>query len=176
MQAEIELLTPGSPPNRVIVSGMDAERELLRHTLATLAYRLTRALGGAPEEFADYAGAGRTPLHILSHMGDLLEWALTIVQGKESWPDSDPLPWEDEKRRFFAGLKALDDVLARREPIHGDPERLFQGPIADAISHTGQLAMLRRLAGGRMKGENYYVAKIEVGQTGEEQPEPVQPF
>ncbi len=155
---------------------MDPEREFLRHTLATLAYRAARALEGAPEEFAWYTGAGRTPAEILAHMGDLFEWALSIAQGKETWHDSEPLPWAEEKRRFFAALTAFDVVLARREPVHGDLERLFQGPIADALSHTGQLAMLRRLAGSRIAGENYYVARIEMGQAGEEQPDPVKTF
>jgi len=155
---------------------MDAEREFARHTLATLAYRAARALEGAPDEFASYAAAGRTPEQILSHMGDLFEWALSIAQGREVWLDSQRLPWQDEKRRFFASLTAFDMLLARHEPIHGDLERLFQGPIADALTHTGQLAMLRRLAGYRIAGENYYVAKIEAGQTGEQQPHPVKTF
>jgi hypothetical protein len=155
---------------------MDPEREFLRHTLATLAYRAVRALDGAPEEFASYFGAGRTPAEILAHMGDLFEWALSIAEGRETWHNSEPLPWAEEKGRFFAALRAFDEALARPEPIHGDLERLFQGPIADALTHTGQLAMMRRLAGYKILGENYYVADIKSGQTGVEQPKAVKTF
>jgi len=155
---------------------MDSEREFLRHTLATLAYRAARAVEGAPEEFAGYTGAGRTPGEILAHMGDLFDWARSIAEGEERWHNSEPLPWAEEKRRFFGALKAFDALLARHEPIHGDLERLFQGPIADAISHTGQLAMLRRLAGCRIAGENYYKANIAAGQVEMEQPPALKPF
>ncbi|HUY94552.1 MAG TPA: hypothetical protein VMU71_04615, partial [Terracidiphilus sp.] len=72
---------------------MDSEREFLRHTLATLAYRAARAVEGAPEEFAGYTGAGRTPGEILAHMGDLFDWARSIAEGEERWHNSEPLPW-----------------------------------------------------------------------------------
>ena len=155
---------------------MDSEREFLRHTLATLAYRAARAVEGAPDDFAGFGGCGRTPGEILAHMGDLFDWALSIAEGQERWHNSRPLPWADEKRRFFNALKAFDAALASQERIHGDLERLFQGPVADALTHTGQLAMLRRLAGCRIRGENYFVARIETGQIGEEQPHPVRTF
>jgi hypothetical protein len=155
---------------------MNPEREFLRHTLATLAYRAARAVDGAPDDFADFADCGRTPGQILAHMGDLFDWALSIAQGKETWHNSEPLPWAEGKRRFFAGLQAFDEVLARPEPIHGNLERLFQGPIADALTHTGQLAMLRRVAGYKIPGENYYVAQVKAGQTGVEQPKAVKTF
>lgn len=155
---------------------MDPEREFFRHTLATLAYRAARALDGAPDEFASYTGAGRTPGEILAHMGDLFDRALSIAEGKERWHNSEPLPWAEEKHRFFGALKAFDTLLARHEPIHGDLERLFQGPVADALTHTGQLAMLRRLAGCKIGGENYYRASIAAGQVEMEQPPALKPF
>lgn len=155
---------------------MDSQREFLRHTLATLAYRAARALEGAPDDFAQFTGAGRTPGEILAHMGDLFDWAVSIAEGQERWHNSNPLPWPEEKQRFFTALKAFDALLARREPIHGDLERLFQGPIADALTHTGQLAMLRRLAGCRIAGENYYRANIAAGRVEMEQPSALKRF
>ena len=155
---------------------MDEKRELLRHTVATLAYRAARALDGAPDEFAGFNEAGRTPAEILAHMGDLFDWALSIAQGREAWHNSTTLSWPEEKQRFFAALEAFDHALALPEPVHGDLERLFQGPIADALTHTGQLAMMRRLAGCKIPGENYYVADIEAGHAGMHQPAPVKTF
>ncbi|MGA2634073.1 MAG: hypothetical protein ABSF16_07560 [Terracidiphilus sp.] len=155
---------------------MDEKRELLRHTLATVAYRAARALEDAPENFAGFDGAGRTPVAILAHMGDLFDWALSMATGNPSWHNSAPLSWADEERRFFTSLSAFDDYLASAEPLLAPVERLFQGPVADALTHVGQIAMLRRLAGSPTRGENFYVAAIEVGQVGEEQPAPMQPF
>lgn len=155
---------------------MDEKRALLRHTLATLAYRATRALDGAPTEFAVFAGAGRTPAQILAHMGDLFDWALAMATGKPAWRDSEPRAWEAETRRFFAALGKFDGFLASAEPLQAPIERLFQGPVADALTHTGQLAMLRRLAGSPTHGENFYVARIETGCVGADQPAPVKTF
>jgi hypothetical protein len=145
------------------------DRELLRHSLATLAYRAGKTLRGAPIEFADFDGAERTPRQILAHMGDLFDWALSMAQGSQKWNSVDPLPWDQEIARFFASLAAFDAYLASAEPMHAPIEKLVQAPVADALTHTGQLAMLRRLAGCKMKGENYYVATIEIGRVGLEQ-------
>jgi hypothetical protein len=155
---------------------MDEKRELLRHTLATLAYRAARALEGTPQEFASFDGVGCRPAQILAHMGDLFDWALSAVKGQERWHVSDPLPWAMEQQRFFASLRAFDAYLASTQPLHAAAEPLFQGPIADALTHVGQLAMLRRLAGSPTCGENFYVAAITAGQVSAEQPAPVQPF
>lgn len=160
----------------VIVSGMDEKRELLRHTLATLAYRAARALEGAPDHFAGFAGAGRLPVQILAHMGDLFDWALSMAVGQERWHNSQPLAWDAEKHRFFESLQAFDAFLASGESLRAPVERLFQGPVADALTHVGQLAMLRRLAGSPIRGENYYVAAISVGHVDTEQPAAVKPF
>lgn len=155
---------------------MDPKRDLLRHTVAVVAYRASRALDGAPDTFAGFSGAGRTPAQILAHMGDLFDWALSIAQGRESWRNSEPLPWPEEKQRFFAALQAFDAALAAPEPLAGEIERLFQGPIADALSHVGQIAMLRRLAGCKIPGENYYRANIAAGRAVAEQVAPVRTF
>jgi hypothetical protein len=155
---------------------MSEKRQLLRHTLATVAYRAARALEAAPESFATFDGAGRQPIQILAHMGDLFHWALSIASGSERWQNSPPLDWSGEQRRFFASLSAFDAWLASAEPLHAPIESLFQGPVADALTHVGQLAMLRRLAGFPIRGENYYVAAIAAGQVHAEQPAPVKPF
>ncbi len=155
---------------------MNEQREFLRHTVATLAYRAARALDGAPDTFATFDGAGRQPVKILAHMGDLFDWALSSVQGSERWHNSTPLPWRQEKDRFFATLKAFDDYLASDQPMHSPAESLFQGPIADALTHVGQIAMMRRLAGTPTCGENFFVARIAVGQVDADQPSAVQPF
>lgn len=156
----------------------DPKRELLRHTVATLAYRGGKAVRNAPAGFAEVqAGEGtRTPGQILAHLGDLLDWALSIANGQQKWQDSKPLPWEQGSDRFFAALKKFDDFLASNEPVHAPLERLFQGPVADALTHVGQIAILRRLAGGPVKGENYYAAEIETGRVGAEQAKPEREF
>lgn len=155
---------------------MNEKRELLRHTLATLAYRAARALDGAPDSFATFDGCGRQPAQILAHMGDLFDWALSIAQGSQRWHNSSPLSWPQEKARFFASLQAFDAYLASDAPLHASAEGLFQGPIADALTHTGQLAMMRRLGGYKIPGENYYVATIAAGQVSADQPAPVKAF
>jgi hypothetical protein len=155
---------------------MDENRDLFRHALATLAYRTARALENAPASFAEFDGAGRRPIQILAHMGDLFDWALSMAQGKPAWHNSQPLTWAAEQQRFFAVLSAFDQYLASDAPIQAPVERLLQGPIPDALTHAGQLAMLRRLAGAPIRGENYYIAAIAAGQVDATQPAPVQPF
>ena len=150
------------------------EITMLRHTVATLAYRGGKALRGAPAEFASYGT--RTPGQILAHLCDLFDWALSIADGKEAWHNSQPQAWEADTARFFAGLAAFDRRLASGVPLAVAPERLFQGPVADALTHVGQIAMLRRMAGCAMSGENYFVARIEAGRVGADQAAPVREF
>ena len=159
-------------------SAVDPKRELLRHALATVAYRGGKTLRGAPPAFGDFKmdDVGRTPAQILAHVGDLMDWALSIAQGKQTWNNSAPLAWDNEVQRFHAALKAFDDFLASKEALHAEPEALFQGPIADALTHIGQLAMLRRISGHRMKSENYYRAEIVAGRVGGEQAAPKREF
>ena len=147
----------------------DDARTLLRHTLATLAYRGGKAVRNAPSSFANYSGGTRTPPQILAHIGDLMDWALNIANGAHVWRDTPPLPWDQEVARFFAALQAFDARLASEEPLRATPEALFQGPIADAFTHVGQIAMLRRMAGAPIKGENYFKAEITAGRVGPEQ-------
>lgn len=156
----------------------DPKRELLRHTLATLAYRGGKAIRDTPDGFADFqAGEGvRTPGQILAHIGDLLDWGLSIAMGQQKYRQSTPLPWDQEAARFFAALKKFDDLLASSETVQAPVEKLFQGPIADALTHVGQIAILRRLASAPVKGESYYVAEIETGRVGADQAKPKREF
>jgi hypothetical protein len=157
---------------------MNSDRLFLRHAIATLAYRAGKALRSAPPTFADFtvASGTRTPAQIVAHMGDLFDWALFLARGEQRWHDSMPLPWDGEVARFFAALQTFDAYLASEEPLGSPAERLFQGPIADALTHTGQLTMLRRLAGAPVRGENYARATIAAGTVGITQASPIYEF
>jgi hypothetical protein len=153
-------------------SGSEATRSFLRHTLATVAYRASKCVRGAPPSFAGFrvSEGGRTPVQILTHMGDLFEWALWMAKGKSVWRDATPLPWDQEAQRFFTTLQQFDVHLASGGLLECPAEQLFQAPIADALTHIGQLAMLRRLAGAPIRGENYATADIAIGVVGADQP------
>jgi hypothetical protein len=157
---------------------MDEKRALLRHMVATVAYRGGKAIRDAPASFASFSGdaSDRTALKILAHIGDLYDWALTQATGAEAWSDSPPLDWDRESERFFAALERFDAYLASGAPLSAAPEKLFQGAIADSLTHIGQIAILRRLAGARMKSENYSRADIVAGRVGREQTIPKREF
>src|SRR6266404_6538944 len=160
------------------MSSSDTKREMLRHTVATLAYRGAKAVRGAPDSFAAYqtSETTRTPAQIVAHVGDLLDWALSIAKGAEAWNNSDLLPWNQEVARFHSALESFDNYLASDAELSAPCERLFQGPIADALTHVGQLTMLRRIAGSPIKGENYSRAKIEAGRVGADPSAPKREF
>ena len=153
-------------------------RELLRHIVATLAYRGGKALRDAPPEFASFRAAegSRSAGKILAHIGDLLDWALALAQGRKEWRDSEALPWEQGVARFFTALAAFDSYLASEQPLACTEERLFQAPVADALTHIGQISMLRRLAAAPVKGENYFQADIVTGRVGPQQTPPRREF
>jgi hypothetical protein len=157
---------------------MDAKRELLRHMLATVAYRGGKAVRDAPPHFAAFTcgDSVRSPAVLLAHLGELYDWALSLARGAQAWSDSTPLEWSREVERFFAAVTRLDEFLASDAPLACTPEGLFQGPIADSLTHIGQLAMLRRLAGAKMRSENYYKADIIVGRVGAVQTPPRREF
>jgi hypothetical protein len=161
-----------------MTNNSDTKREMLRHTVATLAYRGAKAVRGASESFASFGApeTTRTPARILAHMGDLLDWALSIAKGDEAWNNSEPLPWNQEVERFHKALESFDSYLASDAELSASCERLFQGPIADALTHVGQIAMLRRMGGEPIKGENYSRAKIEAGRVGAGQAAPKREF
>jgi hypothetical protein len=153
------------------------EREVLRHVLATLAYRGGKCLRDAPASFAGFeCGQGRTCLTILAHLGDLLAWALSMAQGAGRWQPVLPETWAQETARFHRGLEGLDQFLVSDAPLQAEWTRLLQGPLADALTHVGQLAMRRRMAGAPIPGENYFLADIEAGRIGAGQAPPRKPF
>ncbi|MEO8054078.1 MAG: hypothetical protein ABI768_02920 [Acidobacteriota bacterium] len=160
------------------MSAPDADLPMLRHTVATLAYRAGKVLRDAPPAFAGFRAGegGKTAVEILAHMGDLFDWALTMADGKAVWHDAVPLSWEGEVARFFAALERFDARLASGVPLTQPATKIFQGPVADALTHTGQIAMLRRMSGAKMKGENYFVADVAAGRVGLEQAPPKREF
>lgn len=135
----------------------------LRHTVATLAFRFRKAVADAPADFGSVsAGLGsRTAAETLAHMGDLFDWGLKLCDGVHEWHDSQPLEWPAECDRFLSTLAAFDRRL--ESELLCPAERLFQGPVADALTHVGQLGTLRRLAGSPAKPKNYFKAEIVAG-------------
>jgi hypothetical protein len=150
----------------------------LRHSLATLAYRGDKAVRGAPARVAKFRASPttRTPAEILAHVGDLLEWGVSLANGRHVWHDSRPLTWKREVDRFFTLLRRFDRRLASGRPLGFPAEKLFQGPVADALTHIGQIALLRRMAGFPVRGENYSRAHIAAGRVGPRQKAPVREF
>lgn len=159
-------------------SASNQQVEMLRHCLATVAYRGAKAIRGAQPEFASFRSADgvRSPVEILAHIGDLYDWALSLARGKQEWHDSKPLPWPQESERFHKSLKALDDYLAAANLLSCSPEELFQGPIADSLTHIGQLTILRRISGAPIRAENYARAAISAGRVGVDQSPPTREF
>jgi hypothetical protein len=150
---------------------MHEKTELLRHTLATLAYRLEKVTRDLPPGFGEHSsGAGaRTPLEILGHIGDLLEWGERMAAGEYRWEVGNVLEWDAERERVFMAFARFDERLQAGSLGH-PVEQIFQGPIADALTHVGQLALLRRLAGAPVRPESYARAHIAAGRVGPDQP------
>ncbi len=157
---------------------VDPKREMLRHTIATLAYRGGKAVRDAPESFPGFRASEttRTPAQILAHIGDLLDWALSMAKGAEAWHNTEPEAWAQDVNRFHSSLARFDEFLASSDELKCPCERLLQGAIADALTHVGQLAMLRRIAGAAIRGENYSRADIQAGRVGAEQSAPRSEF
>lgn len=139
--------------------------ELFRHTLATLAYRGGKAFRGAPENFSNFrvGDSGRTAGQILAHICDVLDWGLIMAKDKHVWNETAPQAWDADVERFFAAVRAFDEFIASGAPLQAPLDKLFQGPVADTLTHVGQIAMLRRLAEAPLKGENFFKADIAVG-------------
>jgi hypothetical protein len=151
-----------------------ARRALLRHTLATLAYRGAKAFRDPPAGFDTFRAApeSRSAGEILAHIGDLLDWGLALAQGRHQWKDSPTLPWAEGVARFHTALERFDAALAAPDGLGFSAEQLFQGPIADSFTHVGQISLLRRLASSPVKGENYLKADITTGRVSQVQPAP----
>ena len=146
-------------------------REFLRHAVATLAYRAEKVLRDVPDDFADLrvSQGTRTPQQILTHLGDLMEWAERMAHGERRWQHVPQAGWQRARDRFFGSLAALDRALAEASTDSLSEEAIFQGPVADALTHVGQLAMLRGMSGAPIRPESYARAEIRVGVVGPEQ-------
>jgi hypothetical protein len=157
-----------------------ATRAVLRHLLATLAYRAAKVLRDVPPSFAEFSAGStwRRPLLIVAHLADLMAWGVKLAQGEYAWRAEGTSDWDREVRRFFDGLAALDRMLASDAPLtlNRSVEMLIQGPLADALTHVGQLAMLRSAAGIPVRPESYARAEIVAGRVGPEQATAVREF
>ena len=153
------------------MSSPEPARDLLRHTVATLAYRAEKAVRHAPDGFADFrvSAASRTPVEIMGHLADLMDWAVRMAQGEYRWTAGPAADWASTCDRFFAGLWSLDQALTTSTFEVHSADMIFQGPIADALTHVGQLAMLRGAAGAPVRPESYARAEIRAGRVGREQ-------
>jgi hypothetical protein len=168
---------PTTPASTSLPNGA-AERAVVRHLAATLAYRAAKVLRDVPDGFAAaaFGDTTRRPLLIVAHMADLMAWAITMARGEIVWKAVGSDNWNAEVERFFEGLATLDAVLAADGPFAGSVEKLIQGPLADALTHVGQLAMLRRMAGAPVRPESYARAEIVAGRVGPEQAAPGREF
>ena len=117
-------------------NGNGTGRQMLRHTIAALAYRAAKAVRETPAGFADFQACDscRTPGKLLAHLGDLFDWALSMATGENKWQEAPALAWDESAKRFFAALQKFDDYLASDAPLACSEERLFQGPVADALT------------------------------------------
>ena len=168
---------PNEHPSRQPLT-LDDSRAVLRHLTATLAYRAAKVLRDAPPGFetGTFGPATRRPVQIVAHMADLMAWAITLARGDYVWKAEGGDDWNVEVRRFFTGLAALDREIAADGPFNASIEKLIQGPLADALTHVGQLAMLRGMAGRLIRPESYARAEIVIGRVGLEQAPPVREF
>jgi hypothetical protein len=159
---------PNDPPSRLIV----------RHLTATLANRAAKVLRDAPADFANasFGSTTRHPVQIVAHLADLMAWGLTIAQGDFVWKPEGSDDWSREVERFFSGLESLDRELATEGPFAGSLDKLISGPLADALTHVGQLAMLRGMHGAPVRPESYARAEIVPGRVGLEQAPPGREF
>jgi hypothetical protein len=160
------------------MTALTATEPILRHLLATLAYRAAKVLRDAPESFAAYSHGSTTrkPVQIVAHMGDLMDWGLTLARGDYIWKAAGSEDWQKEVQRFFDGIAAVDRAIAAGPLPPGAAELLIQGPLADALTHVGQLAMMRGAAGSPVRPESYARAEISAGRVGLDQAAPNREF
>jgi hypothetical protein len=156
----------------------DPARMALRQMAATLAYRAAKVVRDVPADFAhkSFGDTTRQPVRIVAHMGDLMTWGVSMAGGGKDWKPAGGDDWNTEVARFFAGLAALDAALAAEGEFEGSIEKIIQGPLADALTHVGQLAMLRGMAGAPVRPESYARAAITAGRVGLEQEAPPAEF
>ena len=149
---------------------LESKRDLLRHLVATLAYRGGIAVLGPPLNFSEFRihETTRTAGEILAHLGDLVQGSLYLVKGEFVYLQSSPQTWEEDVKRFFNAVKEFDLYLASEAPLAQPIEKILQGPIADALTHVGQIVMMRRLAGKPIREASYFTAEIKAGEINEE--------
>ena len=152
----------------------DPARVVLRQLAATLAYRAAKVLRDVPADFArqSFGGSTRQPVQVVAHLADLMAWGVSMAGGGKEWKADGGDDWATEVDRFFRGLAALDAALAAEGSFAGSIDKLIQGPLADALTHVGQLAMLRGMAGAPVRPESYARATIVAGRVGLDQPPP----
>ena len=145
--------------------------QALRHVVATLAYRAAKVLRDLPDGFgtASVGPNTRRPVQVVAHLADLMAWGVTIARGDYKWVAAGSEDWQTEVQRFFDELAALDRQLVAGVPSDGSIEQLIQGPLADALTHVGQLSMLRGMTGAPVRPESYARAEIVPGRVGREQ-------
>ena len=149
-------------------------RAVLRHVLATLAYRAAKVLRDVPPGFGEFSAGPqwRHPVLIVAHLADLMAWGVRVAEGESVWHAEGSNDWNTEVRRFFDNMAALDRAVASEESLNRNrcAEMLIQGPLADALTHVGQLALLRSAAGKPVRPESYARADIVAGHVGPDQP------
>lgn len=158
------------PESEAVFLSDDVKRDVLRHMVATVAYRGGVAVSGAPEGFAAFriTEGVRAPDELLAHIGDLLEGSLHLLKGEMVYLASAPLPWPEEVSRFFSAAETLDAYLKSGAPLACPVEKLIQGPVGVALTHVGQIVMLRRIAGSPARAESYFTAEIIPGKVTED--------
>jgi hypothetical protein len=152
-------------------------RAVVRHLVATLAYRASKVLRGVDAGFgqASFGDTTRRPVLIVAHIADLMAWAISLTRGAYTWKPEGSDDWDVEVARFFENLSVLDaELVANAHDV--SIEKLIQGPLADALTHVGQLAMLRGMAGTPVRPESYARAEIVAGRVGITQAPPGREF
>jgi hypothetical protein len=152
----------------------DPARAVLRQLAATLAYRAAKVLRDVPADFPHraFGDSTRRPIVIVAHLADLMAWGVSMAGGGKEWKAAGGDDWQTEVDRFFSGLAALDAATAADGPFAGSIDKLIQGPLADALTHVGQLAMLRGMAGAPVRPESYARAEVVAGRVGRDQAPP----
>ena len=165
-----------TPPSQPL--SIEAARPVLRHLVATLAYRAAKVLRDVPPGFGTrrFSSSTRQPVLIVAHLADLMTWGISLAKGDYVWKAEGSADWDTEVARFFARLEALDRELAVAGSFDGAAEKLIQGPLADALTHVGQLAMLRGMAGAPVRPESYAKATVTAGRVGPDQAPPGREF
>jgi hypothetical protein len=148
------------------IESNECKRQLLRHLLGTIDFRLSVAIVDAPDGFADFSLASdvRTPGEILAHIGDLIEGSLCILKNEMRYLNTPPSDWNADVERIRRLTRELDEYLASDAQLAVPVEKLIQGPFGDALTHVGQLVMLRRAAGSPIAQVGYFEAEIVPGQ------------